>query len=153
MYRDEMARGAAVAEDFAGDAEAFLAASGLEIELLDVASGSDIAARCRELVQRTNQLTLTAHRYDEASFDALLDEATCKAVRAWDKYGDFGIVGFVAWTSERLKELVFSCRIARKGVERRVLDMLPKGLAVDMVETEKNAPIREIVEEWLVVRG
>lgn len=149
MYRDEMARGAAAVRDFAGDAEAFLAASGLKIELRDVTSGSDIAARCRELVRRTNQLTLTAHRYDEMSFDALLGEATCKAVRAWDKYGDFGIVGFVAWTTERLKELVFSCRIARKGVERRVLDMLPKGLSVDMVETERNAPIRKIVGEWL----
>ena len=151
MYRDEMARGNAVAQDYAGDAEAFLKASGLEIELLDVVVGSDIAARCRELVQRTNQLTLTAHRYDEAAFDALLGEATCKAVKAHDKYGDFGTVGFVAWTPDRLKELVFSCRIAKKGVERRVLDMLPKGLAVDMVATERNAPIREIVQEWLVV--
>lgn len=149
MYRDEMARGAAVNQDFAGDAEAFLKASGLEVELLDVAIGSDIAARCRELVQRTNQLTLTAHRYDEAAFDALLEEATCKAVKAHDKYGDFGIVGFVAWTPDRLKELVFSCRIAKKGVERRVLDTLPKGLAVDMVATERNAPIREIVREWM----
>jgi predicted enzyme involved in methoxymalonyl-ACP biosynthesis len=99
-------------------------------------------------VQRTNQLTLTAHRYDVAAFDALLSGATCKAVRAWDKYGDFGIVGFVAWTPDRLRELVFSCRIAKKGVERRVLDMLPKGLAVDMVATERNAPIREIVAKW-----
>lgn len=149
MYRDEMARGVAVEQDFAGDAEAFLRASGLEVELLDVPSGSDIAARCRELVQRTNQLTLTAHRYDEAAFNALLNEATCKAVRAHDRYGDFGIVGFVAWTPDRLKELVFSCRIAKKGIEQRVLDMLPKGLAVDMVATERNAPIREIVKEWM----
>ena len=149
MYRDEMARGKAVAQDFAGDAEAFLMASGLEVELLDVPSGSDIAARCRELVQRTNQLTLTAHRYDEAAFNALLGEATCKAVRVHDKYGEFGIVGFIAWTPDRLKELVFSCRIAKKGVERRVLDMLPKGLDVDMVATERNAPIREIVKEWM----
>lgn len=149
MYRDEMVRGKAAKQDFAGDVEAFLKASGLEVELLDVPSGSYIAARCRELVQRTNQLTLTAHRYDEASFDALLKEATCKAVEAHDKYGDFGIVGFVAWTPERLKELVFSCRIAKKGVERRVLDTLPKGLAVDMVATERNAPIREIVSQWL----
>ena len=149
MYRDEMVRGKAAMKDFAGDAEAFLRASGLEVELLDVLSGSDIAARCRELVQRTNQLTLTAHRYDEAAFDALLKAVTCKAVRAHDKYGDFGIVGFVAWTPDRLKELVFSCRIAKKGVERRVLDTLPKGLAVDMVATERNAPIREIVSQWL----
>lgn len=150
MYRDEMARGKSVAQDFAGDAKAFLAASKLAVELLDVPLGGDIAARCRELVQRTNQLTLTAHRYDEAAFNALLREASCKAVKAQDKYGDFGIVGFVAWTPERLRELVFSCRIAKKGVERRVLNMLPKGLVVDMVTTERNAPIREIVQDWLV---
>ena len=149
MYRDEMVRGNAVAEEFAGDAAAFLAASRLEVELVDVQAGGDVAARCRELLQRTNQLTLTAHRYDEAAFNSLLSEATCKAVRAHDKYGDFGIVGFVAWTPDRLRELVFSCRIAKKGVERRVLDMLPKDLAVDMVATERNMPIREIVDEWL----
>ena len=151
MYRDEMARGKVVANDFGGDAEAFLAASNLAVELLDVTSGGDVAARCRELLQRTNQLTLTAHRYDEAAFDALLNDATCKAVRAHDKYGDFGIVGFVAWTPDRLRELVFSCRIAKKGVERRVLDLLPKGLVVDMVETDRNVPIREIVKEWMGV--
>ncbi len=153
MYRDEMARGAAVEREFAGDAEAFLASSGLVVELVDVPKGGDVAARCWELVQRTNQLTLTAHRYDEAAFDALIGEATCKAVKAHDRYGDFGIVGFVAWTPQRLKELVFSCRIAKKGVERRVLDMLPKGLAVDMVATDRNAPIRGIVEEWMQWRS
>ena len=153
MYRDEMARGTAVKQDFNGDAEAFLAASGLVVELVDVPKGGDAAARCRELVQRTNQLTLTAHRYDEVAFNALLNEATCKAVKAHDRYGDFGIVGFVAWTPQRLKELVFSCRIAKKGVERRVLDMLPNGLAVDMVATDRNAPIRGIVEEWMQWRS
>ncbi|MBR3085712.1 MAG: HAD-IIIC family phosphatase [Kiritimatiellae bacterium] len=148
MYREEMGRGLAIERDFGGDAEAFLAASGLEVELVEVRPGGEVAARCRELVQRTNQLTLTARRYGEGAFAELLGSARCRAVAAHDKYGDFGIVGFVAWTPDTLKELVFSCRIAGKGVERRVLDTLPRGLSVEMVATDRNGPIRKIVGEW-----
>ena len=72
--------------------------------------------------------------------------------------GDYGIVGFVAWDGGKVRggdgergrilELVLSCRVARKGVERRVLEMLPQGLAIEVVETARNAPIRQIVADW-----
>lgn len=145
-YREEMVRRGA-AKAFAGDPEAFLAASGLEFELLSVEG--DRVMRCRELVQRTNQLNLTGRRYDEKSFAALLSEAECRAVRVWDRYGDYGIVGFTALKGTRLVECCFSCRVAEKGVEERVLKEIAAGrkLTADVVETPKNGKIRAIVRE------
>lgn len=148
MYRDEMARRKAAAA-FAGDAEAFSVASGLDFELLPVEG--ERATRCLELVLRTNQLNLTARRYVPASFDELLKTAESRAVRVWDKYGDYGVVGFVAWRGTHLVECCFSCRVAKRGVERRVLDRIASGrtFSADVVATERNGPIREIVEGWL----
>ena len=72
-------------------------------------------------------------------------------MRAWDRYGDYGTVGFVAAKGRRLVELCFSCRVAHKGVERRVLADIAGGerLSADVRSTERNAPIREILEEFL----
>ena len=152
MYRNEMKRRDASAA-FAGDAEAFAAASGLEYELLSVEN--DRAERCLELVQRTNQLNLTAHRYDRQGFARLTAESDCRAIHVWDKYGDYGVVGFVAWTGTHLLECCFSCRVAKRGVERKVLDEIASGrrFTADVVVTPRNAPIREIVQEWLALNG
>lgn len=150
MYREEMIRRKAV-KDFAGDEAAFCEASGLEVELLPVEG--ERKTRCRELVQRTNQLNLTARRYDERGFDWLVGSTECRAVKVCDKYGDYGIVGFVAWRGTNLVECCFSCRIARRGVERKVLDQISAGrrFTADVVETERNGEIRRIVREWLDV--
>lgn len=151
-YRAEMVRRGA-AKAFGGDDAAFLAASGLQFELLPVEG--DAVARCRELVQRTNQLNLTGRRYDEAGFAALLRDADCRAVRVWDRYGNYGIVGFVAMKGAHIVELCFSCRVAEKGIEKRVLEKIAAGrkLTADIVETLRNGKIREIVSEFLVVSG
>ena len=147
-YRAEMARRGA-AKAFDGDYAAFLAASGLQFELLSV-TGERID-RCRELVQRTNQLNLTARRYDEKAFAALLKSADCMAVHVWDKYGDYGIVGFLAMKSTHIVELCFSCRSAGRGIERQVLSAVAKGrkLTADIVEIVRNTPIREIIKEFV----
>lgn len=150
MYREEMVRRKA-AKVFAGGEAAFCEASGLDVELLSVEG--ERKTRCLELVQRTNQLNLTARRYDEREFDELVGTTECRAVRVCDKYGDYGIVGFVAWRGTHLVECCFSCRIARRGVERKVLDQISEGrrFTADVVETERNGEIRRIVMEWLDV--
>lgn len=148
-YREEMRRRGALQREFAGDASAFLAASELTFELLSV-EGERID-RCRELVQRTNQLNLTARRYDEMAFGTLLAESECMAVHVWDRYGDYGIVGFVAMKGTHIVELCFSCRVAEKGVEKKVLEKLAGGrrLTADVVATPRNGKIREIVRGTL----
>ena len=149
MYREEMARRGA-AKAFDGDAAAFLAQSDLRVDLESVEG--ERKTRCFELINRTNQLTVTGRRYAAEAFASLVAANDVRAVHVRDKYGDYGIVGFVAWNDVRVVELVFSCRVACKGVERRVLEMLPKGLAIEVVETARNAPIREIVARWLEER-
>ena len=150
MYREEMARRASQRKEYGGDYAAFLADSGLAEELLPVVDEATVR-RCLELVQRTNQLNLTGRRYGEGDFRKLLAGADCKAVHVWDKYGDYGVVGFVALRGTHLVECCFSCRVAEKGVERRVLKTLAAGrvLTADVVETPRNGKIREIVKDFL----
>lgn len=150
MYREEMARrGAELASG--EDRAAFLSESGFRHELLAV--DGERVGRCFELVNRTNQLNASGRRYDERAFAGLLASAETRAVRAWDRYGDYGIVGFVAWRGGKVVELAFSCRVAGRGVERKVLDALPRGMSVETVRTERNGPILRIVEEWRRERG
>lgn len=148
MYREDMMRRKA-RSCFPGDSAEFSAASGLEFSLLPV-EGS-VRNRCLELVKRTNQLNLTGRRYSSAGFDALLSSAESRAVRVLDRYGDYGVVGFVAWKETRLVECCFSCRVAKRGIERRVLDEISHGrkFTAEVVVTDRNGPIREIVDEWL----
>ena len=147
-YREEMVRRGA-AKAFRGDGAAFAEASGLRFELLPVAD--ERVGRCRELVQRTNQLNLTARRYGEVEFAKLLEANDCRAVHVWDKYGDYGIVGFLAMRGMHMVECCFSCRVAGRGVERKVLASVAKGrkLTADVVATDRNAPIREIIKEFV----
>ena len=147
-YREEMRRRKDVHDAFGGDEEAFSAASGLAYELLPVAG--ETVERCLELVNRTNQLNISGRRYLPDSFAKLLSECDAKALHAWDNYGDYGIVGFVATKGRHVAELCFSCRIAHKGLERRVLESLADGgrLTADVVATSRNAPIRETLKEF-----
>jgi predicted enzyme involved in methoxymalonyl-ACP biosynthesis len=88
-----MVRRGVVEKEFDGDAAAFLAASNLQVETLEVKD--EVKVRALELIQRTNQLNLTGRRYAIKEFDALLSSADCIGIRAYDKYGDYGIVGFI----------------------------------------------------------
>lgn len=148
-YRAEMRRREAE-RACEGGRETFLVSSGLDFELLPVEG--ERVARCRELVQRTNQLNLTGRRYSEAEFQALLATAACHAIRVWDRYGDYGIVGFLACRDRHLVECCFSCRVACRGVERKVLSRVSGGkkLTADIVVTDRNGPIREIVKEFTI---
>jgi FkbH-like protein len=148
-YREEMVRRGVIQKEFDGDAAAFLAASNLQVETLEVKD--EVKVRALELIQRTNQLNLTGRRYAIKEFDALLSSADCIGIRAYDKYGDYGIVGFIAHRGKHIVECCFSCRTAGKGVERRVLEKIADGgkLTADIVATERNGAIRKIIEEFL----
>jgi FkbH-like protein len=90
--------------------------------------------RCLELLQRSNQLNLATHRYEREEFEALLaDPAVLSiALACRDRFGDYGTVGFasVRMTSEVpiLKDLVISCRIAKKKVENAWFRWLTEAL-------------------------
>jgi FkbH-like protein len=90
--------------------------------------------RVIELVNRSNQLNFTKIRIEtEQAKQTLLADLkafgfSAGIVRLWDKYADYGIVGFfmtLATLKEyRLVHFVFSCRVMNMGVEQYLYDYL-----------------------------
>lgn len=119
-------------------------------------STDTLRRRCWELVQRTNQLTLAARRYTEDAFSQLLaDTAEAYAIHCKDRFGDYGIVGFVAveqsGTKAFVREFVMSCRVAKKLCEQSVLLALADRLRqrsatvleAEVVQTGRNKALVE----------
>ncbi len=76
--------------------------------------------RLHELLFRANQLNFTKLRSSKEELRNLLEDkdAQCGYVTAYDKYGDYGIVGFYAVKDNRAVHLLFSCRTLGMGLEQ-----------------------------------
>ena len=123
------------AEARGADRDAFLRESGIRVEIdHDVEAHID---RAVELVNRTNQLNFTKLRLPEdpaAAREALRAQLHATSgrrsalVRARDRFGDHGIVGFWMmdgiWVEPYLVHFAFSCRILGLGVEQWVYGRL-----------------------------
>lgn len=156
----------AVKQQFAGDNIAFLRSCDLTMWIAKPAAESEIA-RCIELIQRSNQLNLSSRRYDENGFRELLasPEYECFRIRCSDRFGDYGIVGFIAVKKEpvpTITELVISCRIAKKRCEHALLRWIAlrakaaraQHLEAVLIRTERNGPLASVFQEtpFTVVR-
>ena len=152
-YQEEAARRGAEAASGV-DHVAFLKASHIRLALGRVEGETSV--RCRELVQRSNQLTLAARRYDESAFANLLSSADCSSVQCTDDYGDYGTVGFAAVSRAddgvaELREFVMSCRVAKKLCEQSVILFLAERAAAQgatrfravVVPTGRNGALLE----------
>ena len=82
--------------------------------------------RIFELIERTNQLNFTKKRVDKESLLSLLKnkEVKCLYITVHDKYGDYGITGFVCKASNTVEHFLFSCRTLGLGVEQWVYAQL-----------------------------
>jgi FkbH-like protein len=130
---------------------AFLASLNMSLTL-EPATGP-AADRAQQLLNRTNQFTLTGRRYDDAAWAAQCVHAG-RAVfvgRLLDTYGDHGICVVVmiddAPTGLDLVEFAISCRVFHRGVETAVLRWLvARGrghLTADWMSTGRNERVRE----------
>ena len=159
LYREEMARRSG-------------APSEVEISVDSHVEGErwrKIGDRLFELINRTNQLNMSGRRYTREEWEKVCAANEVHSVSAKDGYGDFGVVGVIvvdsscaSLSADRnvrvpvesdgpvIREMAFSCRIAKRGVEKRALDMIFKGrqFAAEVKKTERNLPIREILEEY-----
>ena len=106
---------------------AFLRDSGITLCILRNPADLTFKERIVELVNRANQLNFTKSRFPTpADFDDYTERATIVhgCVFAYDRYGDYGLVGFFAFdesTRKRsLQHFVFSCRIMNMGLEQAV---------------------------------
>lgn len=108
--------------EFGDRYEAFLRTCDMKATLF-VPKEREHVERCLELLQRSNQLNLSTHRYSAEEFATLLSqpEALCICTVCHDQFGEYGIVGFASLLVSKeklaLKDFVLSCRVAQKKLE------------------------------------
>lgn len=80
--------------------------------------------RVYELIKRTNQLNYTKKRISRKELKNLLNDerAVCRCVHAWDRYGDYGVIGFIALQDGKAEHFLFSCRVLGMGIEQFCFD-------------------------------
>lgn len=78
--------------------------------------------RIWELNQRTNQLNFTKNRVDIEEIERIIKspEYKCATIKVSDNYGEYGIVGFAAFSNGSLEHFYFSCRTIGLGIEQYV---------------------------------
>jgi FkbH-like protein len=108
-----------------GDNKQFLRESEISITL-DSHCGKYLD-RIEELINRTNQLNFTKKRLSTAELKEVIGgDNENFVVFARDKFGDYGLVGFVSFrrNANELEHFVFSCRVLNMGIEQYVYDKL-----------------------------
>jgi FkbH-like protein len=157
MYREEIERSVAL-QHSNGDYLEFLRGCGMRLTIAALSEAT--VARVYELAQRTNQMNFSGNRYSLAAIEAMLTDETIDAyvLRASDRFGDYGIIGFcvVEKQGPLMRDLMFSCRIQSKHVDRACLAYLiqtyadggqPRFEAI-YNETAKNRPAAEVFWEF-----
>lgn len=148
-----------ILEGFGDDYHVFLKSLELHMEVFKP-EDKPSKERCFELIQRSNQLNLSTYRYDSEEFENLFTNSNmlCVAFRCWDKFGDYGIVGFTSIDIDekpKMVDLVISCRIAQKRYEYALFFWLANklktlnfsSLDVNLMITKKNGPLLNLFSE------
>jgi FkbH-like protein len=120
-------------------------------------------ARAAQLTQRTNQFNINPHRRNESELARIIHsrQHLCRVVRVSDRFGDYGVVGFVVLTIEPplawTDTFLISCRALGRGVEHQILASIAKEafnrgcntLEIRHVETPRNTAARAFLQEIL----
>ncbi|WP_158601905.1 HAD-IIIC family phosphatase [Pararobbsia silviterrae] len=156
LYRTEAQRVESM-EQHGGDYHAFLRASALVIEVRDLDTAD--MTRAHELSQRTNQLNFTGAKFSRDEVERVQGDLDRRylTVRCRDRYGDYGLIGFVVLDvlNGRIEAFFMSCRVQRKRVEQALFAYLAALLsargharfAVRFKETKRNGAARDMLEE------
>ncbi len=159
MYRTEEQRRQSE-QTFGGRYVEFLRSCEMRATLFEP-QGPDEVERCLELIQRTNQLNTSGIRYSKQQFLELLaaPDCWCLTVACADKFGDYGIVGFLSirWhqASATVTDFVLSCRVAQKHVENAIFEFVRTvcksravtHLTLDFVPSERNGIMRKSLDK------
>jgi FkbH-like protein len=86
----------------------------------------DFAGRIAELINRSNQLNYTGSRVEQEALERNIMSVirfVSWSIFAWDKYGRYGLVGFVMIDriDRRFVHFTFSCRVMHMGLEAYAL--------------------------------
>lgn len=106
--------------------QAFLQDCHIRIQLTPVDMHDNEIDRIIELVNRSNQMNFTQSRirYDYLFTLFELKNGINFKVRVKDRYGDYGVVGFICIVNNTLFHYVFSCRILGMWVESKLYQWL-----------------------------
>ena len=142
-----------------GDLDEFLRDCSIELNIRSI-KNQDQKDRSLELLHRSNQFHLSGKRYTLDEFDELLKDAEYHSyvLNVQDRYGDYGIVGFVSIHNTgdevRVTDFVMSCRVAKKKIENAFFhwylnrqEFRGKKLHAVMKVTGRNQPLRQVFEE------
>jgi len=157
FYQEAIAREIAQ-EEFGANYQGFLATCGITLEIAPYSEAD--SERVAELVQRTNQLNFSGHKYTRAQLEVILADAHLEkfVLRSSDKYGSYGTVGFsiVGRDSQLLQihDFMLSCRVQGKYLEQAFFHHLlahhnPEGaskLWVNFKATARNKPAHQVLE-------
>nr|WP_297705541.1 DUF6492 family protein [uncultured Butyrivibrio sp.] len=84
--------------------------------------------RITELVARSNQLNYTKNRENKDLLTRLVtdDWYDCAYIRAQDKFGEYGIIGFYCYNTREkfMRHFLFSCRVIGMGIEQYIYNLL-----------------------------
>lgn len=122
----------------------FLQELNLKVEIAAVDDST--ISRASQLTQKTNQFNLTTRRYSEEDLKKFLaDGGRAWTVRAKDRFGDYGIVGVAMIMPRdsdwRIDNLLLSCRILGKGVEKELTEFV--------LNEAKNNGVKRLTAEYL----
>ncbi|MCR5418320.1 MAG: HAD-IIIC family phosphatase [Lachnospiraceae bacterium] len=117
--------------------------------------------RITELVARTNQLNYTKHRDDREYLIRLItnDWNDCGCIRARDRFGDYGIIGFFCYNTREksMEHFLFSCRVLGMGIEQYVYNLLgcpaftvEQPVASDLKQDQQIDWIEEVKDEEIL---
>jgi len=113
-------------------------------------------ARCYELLQRTNQLNSSGRRLSMEEVQDIVNSGKydCYVMESSDKFGDYGIVGFMIVSvkeNPRITDFVISCRVANKKIEPTLINYLAKKyggeILFDFKKTKLNGPMKAVIDE------
>ena len=113
------------------------------------------SSRVVQLLNKTNQFNALTRRLSHVEMVNWMRTkgATCVTVRAQDRYGDYGLIGFATFFVQDevlvLVDFVFSCRAMGRNLEEYLLlnvcetglaKLKVSGLKAEFAETAKNKP-------------
>ena len=162
LYRQELQR--EQARSTTGDLDEFLRSLELHIDIHPMQPGD--LARVSQLTHRTNQFNCTTIRRSEAEITSLLEAGyECLTVNVRDRFGDYGLVGVVIFSTDppalAVDTLLMSCRVLGRRVEHNILAHLGRiaqQSGLDRVDiafaaTAKNRPAQDFLESLQSTRN
>ncbi len=143
-------------EQWEGNINDFLKSCQIKVHLS--AATDKTIPRCYELLQRTNQLNSSGRRLSLEEVESFVhnqSEFDSYVLNSTDKFGDYGIVGFlmVDKRSEMpvVTDFVISCRVANKLIESSLINHLANkyGGRIEFYfkKTTKNGPMAKIITD------